>query len=57
MSWCKSHDVSGTAGLSSEGLCLVFSEESRLAVPAAHSVTELENPTAPHRMLAHCAEL
>ncbi len=38
----------------------VFSEKSRLAgcsVPSAHTVTELENPIAPHRTLAHCAEL
>lgn len=38
----------------------VFGEESRLAgcsVPSAHTGPELENPTAPHRMLAHCAEL
>lgn len=36
---------------------LVFSKESRFAVPSAQAVTELENPTAPHRTLAHCAEL
>lgn len=38
----------------------VFSEESRLAgcsVPSALAVTELENPTAPYRRLAHCAKL
>ena len=38
----------------------VFTEELRLArcsVPAALTVTELENPTAPQRRLVHCAEL
>lgn len=33
----------------------VFSEESRLAVPSPHTVTELENPTALHIMLTQCA--
>lgn len=38
----------------------VFNEELRLAgrsVLSAHTKTKLENPTAPHRLLAQCAEL